>query len=117
MRGVAVAEAAEVGVVFHVVGQGWDQSATAEATEVEARVPTTRAGRVPGLIAAATLRAVVPSGRATGKRTRANARIAVPNARVTGKRNKVSARKPALIAGKIILVKGRSGAKITMVTT
>jgi hypothetical protein len=122
MLGEAVVEAAEVGVVFHVVGQGWDQSATAEATEAEARVtpapnPPVRAGRVPYLTAAATPRVVVPSGRATGKRTRANARIAVPNARVTGKRNKANVRKAALIAGKIILVKGRSGVKITMVAT
>jgi hypothetical protein len=104
MLGEAVAGAAEVEVVFHVVGQGWGQSATVEATEVEARVtpapnPTIRAGSVLYLTAAAT------------------PRIAVPNARVTGKRNKANARKPALIAGKIILVKGRSGVKITMVTT
>ena len=95
----AVEEAAEVGVVFHVVGQGWDQSATAEATEVEARVPTTRAGRVPCLTAAAT------------------PRVVVPNVRETGRTATLSVRKPVVIAEKIILVKGRSGAKITMVTT
>ena len=56
--------------------------------------------------------------RVRGERERrATGRIAAPNVRVTGKRTRESVRKPAVIAGKRILIKGRSGVKITMVTT
>jgi hypothetical protein len=99
VRGEAVVVAEEE-VASHVgVDQEWGQSATVEATEVEARVPTTRADRVPCLTAAGTPRVIVLNVRVSG-------RIVTP-----------SVRKPVVIAGKRILISGRSGVRMPIGTT